>query len=475
MEIASWAVQEVGRAQLGDRRRVARLTRIVSDLAAQPGASIPAACADWAATKATYRFFADEAVTAAAIREAHQDATLHRLADHATVLVLQDTTALDFSTHHALTGGGPLARAYGHGVWLHSALAASADGVPLGVIDQQQWARDPTTRGTRDTRRARPTVAKESQRWLDALTATQALVTSPRHVVTVADREADIYDLFAVPRPATSDLVIRAAHNRRVRQEARYLQEAVARAPIAGLLPLALHRADGHPPRETTLSVRFVPLHLEPPRHHPRRSTLASIPVVAILAEELAPPAGQTAIHWLVLTTWRVMDLEEAVQCVRWYATRWLVERFHYVLKQGCKVEELQLRTTDRLERAVAVFTIVAWRILWLTYLAREEPDRPCTVALGEAAWQALWCAHHGRSDPPRDPPGVHDAVRWIAQLGGFLARAGDGEPGAKVLWRGLRRLDDLTWGWTVAQATSGPAPPPSRSPSSSPAIVGNG
>jgi hypothetical protein len=347
--------------------------------------------------------------------------------------------------------------------------------VPLGLVDQQQWARDPATTGKRHTRRQRPTAEKESQRWLDALTATQTLLTTPRHVVTVADREADIYDLFALPRPATSDLLIRAAHNRRVSHEARSLNDAVAAAPVAGLLPIALHRADSRPPREATLAVRVVPLALQPPRHHPQRATLSPLPVVAILAEELDAPPGPPPIRWLLLTTWRVMDLEEAVQCVRWYAARWMVERFHYVLKQGGKVEDLQLRTTDRLERAVAVCSVVAWRLLWLTYLAREEPDLPCTIALSDPEWRALWATVHRQSDPPSTPPSLHQAVRWIAHLGGFLGRAGDGEPGAKVLWRGLRRLEDITLGWTVSRSAAAPPPPPlPHLPRASP-LVGNG
>lgn len=472
MTPASWSADECGRAHLGDRRRDTRLTRIVHDLAAHPGASIPAASGDWAATKAAYRFFADDHVAADAIRDAHRDATLARIAEHPTVLVLQDTTALDFSSHPALAGAGPLADGRGHGVWLHSALATSVDGVPLGILDQHQWARDATTTGKRHTRRHRPTCEKESQRWLDALAATQSLVTTPRQVVTVADREADIYDLFALPRPPRSDLLVRAVYNRRVSEDARYLQDAVTTAPIAGLVPIALHRADGRAPRETTLAIRFVPVTLQPPRHHKRRTTCAAIPVIAILAEEVPPPTEASPIRWLLLTTWRVMAVEEAITCVRWYAMRWMVERFHYVLKQGCKVEDLQLRTVDRLERALAVFTMVAWRLLWLTYQAREQPDAPCPVAVPAPVWQALWCVHHRRPDPPPTPPTLHQAVRWIAQLGGFLARAGDGEPGVTVIWRGLRRLEDIVAGWTIAHSGFGPDPPSPHSPL--PMVLGN-
>lgn len=466
-----WVDQEVGHAHLGDPRRVARLARLVSDLAEHPEASIPQACGDWAATKAAYRFLDDEAITPAAIRDAHLQATLGRLRAEPVVLVLQDTTPLDCSTRTALVGSGPLARPTGRGVWLHSALAVSGDGVPMGLVHHYQWARDPATIGQRATRRQRPTKEKESQRWLDALTATDAAMTRGPYRLTVADREADIFDLFAEDRPPASDLLIRATHNRRVTHEARYLHDAVAATPVAGMLPVAVGRAPGREPREALLTVRWVALSLVPPRHHPDRARLTPIPVTAILAEEPRPPAGERPIRWLLVTTRRVLDLADAVQCVRWYALRWLVERYHFVLKQGCKVEELQLQTVARLERAVAVYAIVAWRLLWLTYLARQRPEEPCTGALTDPAWQALTIAVAGGPDPPTTPPSLAEAVRGIARLGGFLGRTGDGEPGPTVLWRGLRRLEDITLGYLLARGL--PRSPPFVTNLPVPGLVG--
>jgi len=463
MDPAAWALAELGTAQLGDARRTRRLATLVTTLAARPAASVPVACGSWAATKAAYRFWDCADVTPAAIRAAHQAATRARIPRHATILVLQDTTLLEFTHHPALVGTGPRARPDQTGVLLHSALAADLDGVPLGLLHQQQWARAADAVGQRHRRRQRPTAEKESQRWLDTLVATQADLPPTTHVITVADREADIYDLFAVPRPATSDLLIRATHNRRVDHEARYLWDAVRQPPPAGLLPVALRRHDDRPPREAILTIRCLPRRLLPPRHHPRRTALAPIPVVAILAEEVAPPPGIPAIRWLLVTTRRVLSLEEAVECVRWYQARWLIERYHYGLKQGCRVEELQLQTVERLERAVATYALVAWRLLWLTYQARAQPDQPCTIALAPHEWQALWCTIHHAPIPPPEPPPLWQAGRWIAQLGGFLGRAGDGEPGLRAIWQGLRRLEDIVATWLLLHSLSPPLTPPAQ------------
>jgi hypothetical protein len=452
---------------LGDPRRRRRLAALLSDLAVRPGDGIPAACATPATTKAAYRFLASEAIAADEILAAHVAATAERVRGEGTILALQDTTALDFTAHPALSGAGPLAHPGQTGLLVHSVLATTVEGAPLGLLHQHTWARDPETTGLRHTRRQRPTAEKESQRWLDAQAATQQVVPSATAVLTVADREADIYDLFALPRPPRSDLLIRATHNRRIGEETRYLWDAVQAAPVGDVVPVAVGRRADRVPREALLTLRWTAVTLLPPRNRPQRAGLSPVPVVAILAEEPVPPPGEPPIRWLLLTTRRVPTGEEALDCVRAYAHRWLVERYHFALKSGCKVEALQLRRTDRLERALALYAIVAWRLLWLTYLARTDPDAPCTVALAPAEWPVLYVAIHQTADLPARPPPLGQAVRWIARLGGFLDRAGDGEPGLKVLWRGLRRLEDLTLGWQLA-TTFPPATTPTR-------LVGNG
>jgi hypothetical protein len=275
-------------------------------------------------------------------------------------------------------------------------------------------------------------------------------------VITIADREADIYDLFAQPRPAQADLLIRATHNRAIGEEAGYLWAEVAATPVGDVVPVVVGRRADREPREAWLPLRWTTVTVQPPRHHRQRTALAPIPLVAILAEEPAPPPGQPSIRWLLLTTLRVASGEEALTCVRRYA-----------LKSGCRIEALQLRTTARLERALALYAIVAWRLLWLTYAARAAPEQPCTVALSPAEWPILFCTRYVTAPLPARQPPLGQAVRWIARLGGFQDRAGDGDPGLKVLWRGLRRLEDIALGWSLAK-TAGEA-------TASPRLLGNG
>jgi hypothetical protein len=446
----TWAARELQTLDLGDARRTRRLQHLVECLVAHPQASLPDACRTWAASKAAYRLLDNAAVTPDAIRAAHVDATVARLAGHQRVLLIQDTTSLDFSHHPATQGLGPLEHPASRGLQLHSVLSVTLAGVPAGLVSQQVWARDPATVGQRHQRRQRATAEKESQRWLDGVLDCEAVLPPDLDLVTIADREADIYALFALPRRAGHDLLIRAAHDRTLAAGAERLWAAAQAGASLGEQTVTVGRRPDQPLRTATLTVRVAAVQLAPPLHHRQRASCPAIPVWSIWAEETQPPDGCAAVQWLLLTTLPVTTLAEAATGLGWYALRWLIERYHFVLKSGCRIEALQLATAARLERALATYSIVAWRLLWLTYLARQTPDAPCTLALAPAAWQALWCAHHQTTTLPDTLPTLALAVRWIARLGGFLGRTGDGAPGVTVLWRGLQRLDDLTAMFTL-------------------------
>jgi hypothetical protein len=453
--MSQWVARELQGLDLGDRRLNRRLVKMVEAFSAHPEASVPQASGDWAATKGAYRFWDSEQVDAAAILAPHLQASRGRASCQARVLVVQDTTDLDFSTHASTEGIGPLDNPWVQGLKVHSAMLVSLEGVPLGLVHQVVWARA-AGRVTLHRRR-RETAEKESQRWLTALQASQASLPPELAVITVADREADIFDLFASPRRPGSHLLIRAAHNRRVSQAEQYVQAAIRAAPLAGRLTIQVPRHDEVPARSAVLSVRFASLTWMPPRHHKQRAKLQPVPVQVVLASEEQPPDGRQAVSWLLVTTLPVTDLAQAQQIVAWYARRWLIERFHFVLKSGCGLEALQLETADRLQRALATYDLVAWRLLWLTYQARAQPDQLATPSLSADEIQVLYRVHFPTAPQPDPSPTLQQAVRWIAQLGGFLARTGDGEPGVKTLWRGLRRLSDLLDGWRAATSISSP------------------
>jgi hypothetical protein len=196
---------------------------MVEDFAAHPESSVPQACGDWAATKGAYSFWDNGKVEPDSILSAHEQSTLDRLQGQDTILVIQDTTNLDFTHHPGTKGLGHLDRPWLRGLKVHSCLAVSTEGVPQGFIHQKTWARDPKTLGKKHKRRQLETKDKESQRWLDTLSASEEAIPEGIEVITIADREADIYDLFALPRRAGSHLLIRVSYNRRVKHEAKYL------------------------------------------------------------------------------------------------------------------------------------------------------------------------------------------------------------------------------------------------------------
>jgi hypothetical protein len=459
---AEWAVAELKFANLGDVRRQKRLVRMVCDLASQPHASVPQASGDWAATQAAYDFWASPRIKAEAIRQAHQRSTSERIKPHPIVLAIQDTTELNFSHHKSKVGMGYLDSATCQGLKVHSVFCSSAEGVPLGVLHQQVWAREPSNLGKKHSRHQKETKDKESQRWLSALEATENVMPQSTTVVTVADREADIYDFLALKRRENSELLIRAYHNRCVQNrdgkpEIERLETAIAQVAILGQLTLELRAHPEREARQATLNLRTTSLEILPPQNHPHHQDLQPLPVQVIQATEENPPLGVAPVSWLLFTTLPVTGLEDVVQCLRWYTYRWLIERYHYVLKSGCGLEQLQLKTADRIERALATYTIVAWRLLWMIYESRHHPDTPVDTILETHEWQALYCTIHSTPIPTQSPPTFSDCLSWIAKLGGFLGRKGDGEPGVKTLWRGLQRLHDIAATWQLVSTRSPP------------------
>ena len=242
----SWAEEELKYADLGDRRRNKRLVKIVSDLAEQPNATVPQACGDWAGTQAAYDFWANPHILAEAIRDSHQQSTLDRVKQHETILAIQDTTELNFTHHKSKKGMGHLDSRTSRGLKVHSVFCVSETGVPLGVLNQQVWARDISDIGKKHSRRKRETKDKESQRWLDSLSATEAVKPPDVKVVTVADREADIYDFLAKPRERNSELLIRAYQNRCVKsvdsEEVEKLESAIRSCSPVGVVTIELSK-----------------------------------------------------------------------------------------------------------------------------------------------------------------------------------------------------------------------------------------
>jgi hypothetical protein len=362
-------------------------------------------------------------------------------------LAVNDTTLLDWTHHPATTGLGPLATRHQQGLLAHTTLAFSPERVPLGLLGQAVWARDAATYGQQPEQPARPITEKESRKWLDSLAvvnAAAAATGAPTHFIQIGDAEADVYDLLGAARAPTVDLLVRAGQDRRVEADEGYLWAALQAAPLAGQGEVVLPRQATRPARRVTLAVRWRAVWVRPPRKR-ASERLPPLRLWAVLASEVAPPAGEEPIVWLLLTTVPTTTAAEAMERLAWYTCRWGIEVWHKVLKSGCQIEARQLATAERLARCLAVLSVVAWRVLQATVLARAVPDLPCTAVLEEDEWQALWCVIHQEPTPPATPPTLGAAVGWIGRLGGHLGRKRDGEPGVTVLWKGFQHLADLT------------------------------
>lgn len=447
-----WAGEELVDAQLGDERRVLRLMRVVESLVEHAEQSVPQGCGGAAETRAAYRLWSNDAVDWQAILKPHRRRTAERWASHPLVLVAQDTTEINLSRHPATRGLGYLARADCRGILVHTCLAMTADGLPLGVVDQQAWTRPLAELGKRATRKQRPLAEKESRRWLDGLRAVERLPAGGR-VLLIGDREADSYELFAAPRASHVELLVRVCRETRVIDHPlRHQAAAVAAEPACGETAIELPRHGRQAARTAQFEIRLLSVVWPATGAAGRRGE--GTPVRLILLTECGSTVAKP-VRWLLATTLPVADAAEAQRVAGYYARRWQIERFHYVLKSGCSAERLRLTTVEHVRRALACFSIVAWRLLWLTTAARSTPDVSCERVLEPAERRALEAVAKLKYKRPigTEPPSLAEAVRLIARLGGHLGRKCDGPPGVKTVWRGLSRLADITVGWLAAQA----------------------
>ncbi len=453
-----WVFRELGHMDCGDARLSERALQLTRDMSVHPDGSLPSTYqGDPAGLKAGYRFFDNDRVLPAAMLASHRDATWARCAEEPWVLIAQDTTYFNFTSHPQTTGLGPIESLQDIGLLVHSALAMTTQGVPMGVLAQKIWARDPADHGKSADRKSLPIEEKESYRWLETMDQATAGCPQGTQTVVIGDRESDIYDLFVKVEKDQQHVLVRGAWNRHLNNHPdEYLWPAVEAAPILGSWMVDVPRKPGQPIRQALLQVQTTTVQLDAPAH--RRTLGAPTPTVqVILAKECDPPPGATPILWLLLTTLPVEDFEAARRLVFWYTLRWRIERFHFTLKTGgCQVEHLQLQTFARLERAITVYSIIAWHILWLTYEVRIDPKQSCAVAFDPDEIRVLAALREQQRprkgpaavpDPPHYRLTLYDAVRTMAKLGGFIGRKSDGEPGIKNLWRGYRRLQMLVWG----------------------------
>lgn len=438
-------MEEFAGAALGDERLNQRLVKLATRFADKPTASIPGACEDWSETQAAYRFFEQSSDQKRQlgwqdILAPHMACTEARMRQHPVVLCLQDTTELDFNGQET-AGLGPLSHEAQRGMYLHPTYVVTPDREPLGVTDAWMWARE-----AKGDDGQRPGIL-ESRRWIEGYQriAETAPEMPDTRLIYVADREADILELMQCAHHlgTPADWLIRSQHNRALPDGGKLWASVLAATPL-GEIEFTMASRQGQAARDVRQQLWARPVSLTDGRG-------GQLSVTCLIAREINALAGCKPVEWRLLTN-RVADgFAAAIELIDWYRCRWEIETFFHVLKNGCRVEALQLGNVAKLELALAVYLVVSWRLARLVKLGRTHPDLEASALFTETEWKGAYIL--AKKAIPKKPPTTRELVRQIAMLGGFLGRKGDGEPGVKTLWLGMQRLRDFVEGMAHMQA----------------------
>jgi hypothetical protein len=473
--LAPWAVEEMKTADLNDKRLNNRLTIVLSQLGAHPTASIPAACGGWAETTAAYRFFDNEKTTFENILQPHIDCTDTRIASQKVVVVATDTTEVDVTRpQQQVHGAGPLDGSSRCGLFLHEMHAFTPDGTPLGTVQATTWARDEdkpsVSAQTRAERAATPIEEKESFRWL--LSMAHAREVADRHpqtqIIYVADSEADIYEVIAegMKEPRAADWIVRACQDRALVDDTEeptisqdYLREKVMEEPVLYRQQLKIRgreakiscedrgRRQPRKSRDAIVEVRAAQVTLRAPRR--KEGQLPNARVSVVMVTEVNPPDNDIPVEWILLTSLPIDTADQVRLVVQYYCIRWMIEVFFRTLKSGCRVEERRFENLDRLLPSLAVYLTVTWRVLYVCRLGRSCPEISCEAVFEPGEWQSVYQVVK-REKPPKQPPKLQEMVRMVAQLGGYINRKREDEPGPQTLWLGLQRMHDIALCWQL-------------------------
>jgi hypothetical protein len=465
-----WTEREVDEGAFKDVRLGRRCAGLLKQIGDAMGESIPYACQDWANTKAAYRFLSNARVDEAEILRGHFAATRARCdAFEGPILLLQDTTEFSYQradvkaigiTKSVNSGRDKQGRVRSHtvcGMLMHSSLAVTTQGVPLGLSAVKFWTRKKFKGTAALKRKINPTRVpierKESVRWLDNFRQSIELLGQPARFIHVGDRESDIFELYCLTRDLGSHFLVRACVDRLAGDGDHTIADEMDTTKLKGLHHIEVRSPNGEMTK-VALEIRFTRMIVQPPIGKQKR--YPALDLAVIHATERGAPKGRKPIVWKLITDLPVRGRAEAVEKINWYAMRWKIEMFHKVLKSGCQAEASKLRTAERLANLMAVFCILSWRVLSLTMLARAEPLASPSTAFTEKeiALLDLLVSDTGNRQAKRGTLSFY--LIKLARLGGYLARAGDMPPGSIVIWRGLSRLTDIQIGADIQAATCG-------------------
>lgn len=466
-DVSSWIQEEFSSHTFSDERLHKRLLKITESFINSPSLSINQACAEWAAIKGAYRFFENDSVSSELILEPHFKTTSERSLADDRVLVIQDTSKINFDTHEATGGLSSYSSSKGFeikGLISHTALAVNTDGVPLGVIDQKTWARDiPASVKNLKAHKSfnRPLEDKESYRWVETMKRAKVRLAGKK-IIIVGDRENDIYEFFQEALAEDIQFVVRSCYSRVIEDDSgvhKSLDLKLAELPEMGRVCLHIPARQGIKARSAVLQLRYGEVMLvSTPRgiKTVKSKERIDVPVYVVELREANPPKGIKALHWRILTNLKVKNAKEALEVIHYYKQRWQIETFFKILKTTCKIEDCRLGHADKLIKFIALKSIIAWRIYWATMLRRESPELPSECVITTAEWKSAWVTLNYKKikegkipkEIPEEMPSLDMVIKWIAQLGGWIGRKGDGEPGVMSIAKGWQRIESGAMMW---------------------------
>jgi hypothetical protein len=467
--LAPWVIEEAKTIDLGDKRLNARMQWLLSQLGERPTASIPEACGGHAEMTAAYRFFDNKSVSFDLVLTPHIAATRQRIAAQPVALLVQDTTEIDLTRpKQQVVDAGRLDGGARRGLQLHVMHAFTPDGTPLGTVHALPWTRDdetPTNASkTRSERTATPIEEKESLRWLTCLRHAheEAKRCPETQIICVADSESDVFEVITegMVTPDAADWIVRAGQDRALVGDAtgettaaQHLRAALSAAPVLDTKSIKVRgreaktncedRGRRQPRRSRTaeVEVRATRVTLRAPWRSDRK--LPDVSVNVVMVREINPPEDDVAVEWILLTSLPIDDVEQVRNIIQYYVCCWMIEVFFRILKSGCRVEERRFEHVDRLLPCLSIYVIVAWRTLYVCRLGRSLPEISCEAVFTPAEWKSVYQVVH-RKPPPEQPPTLQDMVRLVGQLGGYVNRKREDEPGPQTIWIGLQRM--LKW-----------------------------
>jgi hypothetical protein len=424
----------------GDKRLNKRLQEAIENSTQNAQKSILGAEGDRSGAKAFYRLLSNERFDMDKLSEAPKAATIRRM--EGTVLAIQDTTDVNLNGHKKTEGLG-YSSEHVRGVKVHSCIAVTPEGLPLGLICQSYETRaEAKSALTKEEKAARTIEEKESFRWLKTLDESTIFIPEDVHVVTICDREGDFYELYAQARDWNEDFVIRVMYDRETETNEKVLSQ-IHRTKAAGQATVNIPRDSRKniPARQAQMEIAYCSVNIKKPRNVTDDTFPDSLEMNIVRITEINAKDPQKTIEWILATSLPINNFDEAMKIVEYYIQRWKIERFHFVLKSGCNAERIQQRTYEKIKPMLLIYSVIAMFIMTITYIGRVLPDTTCDVFFDTDEWQILYRITHKTKIPPSEPFSMADAVKFLGQLGGYRRAPSDGPPGLKSIWDGLFKL----------------------------------